>query len=85
MGVSPFVHMLSLHAAAASFAPSADEVITLQYFPAPVVVSSVQVAPLSSEVHMLGYATAASFVPSTDEVIANQAFVSPIEVSSIHV
>ena len=64
------VHMLPPLTAAASFVPSAEEVIPRQFLVAPTEASSVQVAPLSLEVHMLpGHTVAASFVPSAEEVI----------------
>ena len=71
---------------AASFVPSAEEVIPPQSFVPPVMVTSVQVAPLSLEVQMLPlYTAAASFVPSAEEVIHFHIFLAPIEVTSVQV
>ena len=76
--------MLPANTAAASFVPSADEVIPRQFFVAPTEISSVQVAPLSPEVQILPpFAIAASFVPSAEDVIFLQACVAPTEVSSV--
>ena len=77
------VHTLPLYATAASFVPSAEEVIAYHLFVAPTVV---QVAPLLLEVHMLpSYTAAASFVPSSEEVIPYHCFVAPTEVSFVQV
>ena len=73
--------MLPYSTVAASFVPSAEEVIPTQFFVALTEVSTVQFAPLSLEVQMLPFFTvAASFVPSAEEVIACQFFVAPTEV-----
>ena len=84
--------MLPPCAVAASFVPFAEEVIPYQFFAAPVVVTSVQFAPLLLEVQMVPcgcvlspYTTAASFVPSVEEVISSHCFVALTEVSSVQV
>ena len=72
--------------AAASFVPSADEVIAPQAFQDPTEVSSVHVSPESDDLQMLPKKTAAaSFVPSDDEVIAFQFLADPKKVSSVQV
>ena len=74
-----FVHMWPLYTVAASFVPSAEEVIPYQFF-SPTEVSSVHVAPLLLEVHILPlFITAASFVPSAEEVIPRNFCVCPNE------
>mgnify|MGYP000290655106 CR=1 FL=1 len=59
---------------AANFVPSAEEAIPCHSFPPPgLVVFSVQVAPLSDDVHKLPPNTpATNFVPSADDARANQ-------------
>ena len=65
--------MLPICAAAASLVPSLLEVTLLQFLPAPMLVSSVQVLPESEEAHVLAICTAAaSLVPSLLEVVAIQ-------------
>jgi hypothetical protein len=73
--------MLPLSTVAASFVPSAEEVISSHFFVAP---TEVQFAPLLLEVHMLPpYTLAASFVPSAEEVIPRQFFFAPVFVTSV--
>jgi hypothetical protein len=75
--------MLPLYTLAASLVPSADMVIDVQYFISPTDISSVQVTPLFSEVHMFSVsAAAASFVPFADIVIPRQPFGDPTELAS---
>ena len=62
--------MLPLFTTVASFVPSSEEVIVRHSFVPVMELSSVHVAPLSLEVHILpSWTVAANFVPSDEEVI----------------
>ena len=75
--------MLPSHTFAASFVPSAEEAIPTQYSAAPVMLTSVQFAPLLLEIHMLPKSIpAASFVPSAEEASPPHSPAVVIEVTS---
>jgi len=73
-------------AVAASLVPSLDDVMPIQVFVPPVDVTSVHVAPESTDVQMCSRtARAASLVPSLEDVMPYHLFVLPMDVTSVHV
>ena len=80
------LQMLPLFTPVTSLVPSEEDAIPCHAFAEPVLVTSVQLLPLSLEVQMLPlFTAAASFVPSEDEVMPYQTLAAPVLVTSVQV